>query len=238
MSQQKKDINFSTFSSHPPMALFSNILFSTYCMPGTVVILFSSVQFSSVAQSCPTLQPHGLQHARSPCPSPTPRVYSNSCPLSPWCHPTISSSVVPFSSCLQSFPASGSFQWVTSSHLVAKLLEFQLQHQSFQWAFRTDFLQGLLDLLAVQVTLKSLLWHHSSKASTLRCWAFFIVQLSHPYMTTGKTITLTRQTFFSKVMFLLFNILSRLVIACLPRSKHLLISWLQSPFAVIWSPKR
>ena len=109
MSQQKKDINFSTFSSHPPMALFSNILFSTYCMPGTVVILFSSVQFSSVAQSCPTLQPHGLQHIRLLCPSPPPRAYPNSCPLSPWCHPTISFSVVPFSSHLQSFPALGSF---------------------------------------------------------------------------------------------------------------------------------
>ena len=110
MSQQKKDINFSTFSSHPPMALFSNILFSTYCMPGTVVILFSSVQFSSVAQSCPTLQPHGLQHIRLLCPSPPPRAYPNSCPLSPWCHPTISFSVVPFSSHLQSFPALGSFK--------------------------------------------------------------------------------------------------------------------------------
>ena len=80
-----------------------------------------------------SLWPHELQHARPPCPSPTPRVYSNSCPLSWWCHPTMSSSVVPFSSCLQSFPASGSFKWVSSSHQVAKGLEFQLQHQSFQW---------------------------------------------------------------------------------------------------------
>ena len=110
MSQQKKDINFSTFSSHPPMALFSNIFFSTYCMPGTVVILFSSVQFSSVTQSCPTLWPHGLQHIRLPCPSPPPGAYPNSCPSSPWCHPTISFSVVPFSSHLQSFPPLGSFQ--------------------------------------------------------------------------------------------------------------------------------
>ena len=95
-----------------------------------------------------------------------------------------------------------------------------------------------LDLLAVQGTLKSLLQHHSSKASVLQHSAFFIVQLSHPYMTTGKTIALTRQTFVGKVVFLLFIMLSRLVIAFLPRSKHLLISWLQLPSAVIWEPKK
>ena len=95
-----------------------------------------------------------------------------------------------------------------------------------------------LDLLAVQGTLKSLLQHHSSKASTLRCSAFFTVQLSHPYMTTGKTIALTRWTFVGKVMSLLWNMLSRLVITFLPRSKHLLISWLQSPSAVILGPKK
>ena len=89
-----------------------------------------------------------------------------------------------------------------------------------------------MDLLAVQGTLKSLLQHHSSKALILQCSAFFIVQLSHPYMITGKTIALTRQTFFGKVMSLLFNMLSRLVITFLPRSKRLLISWLQSPSAV------
>ena len=100
-------------------------------------------------------------------------------------------------------------------------------------SFRMDW----LDLLAVQGTLKSLLQHHSSKASVLWCSAFFIVQLSHPYMTSGKTIALTRWTFVGKVMSLLFNMLSRLVIAFLPRSKHLLISWLQSPSAVILEPK-
>ena len=93
-----------------------------------------------------------------------------------------------------------------------------------------------MDLLAVQGTLKSLLQHHSSKASILWHSAFFIVQLSHPFMTTGKTIALTRWTFVSKVMSLLFNMLSRLIIAFLPRSKHLLISWLQSPSAVILEP--
>ena len=99
-----------------------------------------------------------------------------------------------------------------------------------------SFKMHWLDLLVVQGTLESLLQHHTSKASILRCSAFFTVQLSHPYMTTGKTIALTRQTFVGKVMSLLFNILSRLVITFLPRSKHLLISWLQSPFAVILEP--
>ena len=95
-----------------------------------------------------------------------------------------------------------------------------------------------LDLLAVRGTLKSFLQHRSSKASILRCSAFFIVQLSHPYMTTGKSIALTRQTFVDKVMSLLFNMLSRSVITFLQRSKHLLISWLQSPSAVILEPKK
>ena len=146
-----------------------------------------------------TLQPHRLQHSRLPCTSPTPRACSNLCPSSRWCHPTISSFVIPFSSCLQSFPAKGLFKWVSSSYQVAKVLEFQLQHQSFQKylgliSFRMDW----LDLLAAQGTLKSLL-HHSSKASILPCSAFFIVRLSHPYMTTGKTIVLTRWPFVSKV---------------------------------------
>ena len=101
-------------------------------------------------------------------------------------------------------------------------------------SFRID----LLDLLAVQGTLKSLLQHHSSKASILRCSAFFIVQLSHPYMTTAKTIALTRWTFVGKLMSLLFNMMSRLVIVFLPRSKRLLISWLQSPSAVILEPPK
>ena len=101
-------------------------------------------------------------------------------------------------------------------------------------SFRIDW----LDLLAVQGTLKSLLQHHSSKASILCCSAFFMVQLSHPYMTTGKTIALTRRTFVGKVKSLLYNMLSRLVIGFLPRSKCLLISWLQSPSAMILEPKK
>ena len=129
----------------------------------------------------------------------------------------------------------GLFQWVSSSHEVVTVLQFPLQHQSFQWIFRTDFLQ---DGLAVQGTLKSLLQHHSSKASILQYSAFFIVQLSYPYTTTDKTISLTRRIFVGKVMSLLFNMLSRLVITFLPRSKHVLISWLQSPSAVILEPKK
>ena len=121
---------------------------------------------------------------------------------------------------------------------VAKVLEFHLQHQSFQWTPRTDLLRmDWLDLLAVQEILKSFLQHHSSKASILLGSAFFTVQLSHPYMTTGKTIVLTRQTFAGKVMTLLFTMPSRLVITFLPWSKCLLISWLQSPSVVILEPK-
>ena len=101
-----------------------------------------------------------------------------------------------------------------------------------------SFRMNSLDLLALQGTLKSLLQHHSSKASILRCSAFFIIQLSYPYVTTGKTIALTRQTFVGKAISLLFNMLSRLVITFLPRSKHLIISWLQSPSAVILEPRK
>ena len=169
----------------------------------------------------------------------SPRVCTNSCPLSRWCQPIISSSVVPFSSCPQYYPALGSFQWVGSSHQVAKALELQLQHQFFQWIFRVDsFRTDSTDLFAVQGTLKSLLQHHSSKTSILLCSAFFVVLLSHPYINTGKTIALTMWTFVNSVMSLLFNTLSRVSIAILPRSKHLLISWLQSQSAVILEPKK
>ena len=165
------------------------------------------------------------------------RVYSHCSPLSWWCHPTISSSVIPFSSCLQSFPALGSFpvsQFFTSDgqSIGSFSSSFSLSNEY------SGLISFRLDLLAVQGTLKSLLQHHSSKASILRCSPFFIVQLSHPYVTTGKTIALTRQTFVGKGMSLLFNMLSRLVIAFLPRSKHLLTSWLQSPYAVILEPQK
>ena len=118
-------------------------------------------------------------------------------------------------------------------------MEFQLwHHSSKEQPGLISFRMGWLDPLAVQGTLKSLLQHHSSKASILQCSAFFTVQLSHPYMTTGKTITLTRWTFVGKIMSLLFTMLSRLVITFLPRSKPLLISWLQSPSAVILECKK
>ena len=133
----------------------------------------------------------------------------------------------------------GLFKWVSSSQQVAKNWSFRFsispsnEHPGLIY-FRMDW----LDLLAVQGSLKSLLQHHSSKASILLCSAFFIVQLSHPYMTIGKTIVLTRRTFVDKLMSLLFNMLSRLVITFLPRSKCLLISWLQSPSAVILEPPK
>ena len=142
------------------------------------ILIISSVQFSHSVVS-DSLRPHEPQHARPPCLSPTPGVYSNSCPSSRWCHPAISFSVIPFSSCPQSFPAAGAFPMNNSSHEVAKVLEFQLQYQSFQWTPRIDLL---------------------SKASICWCSAFFTVQLSHLNMTTGKTIALTRWTFVGKVM--------------------------------------
>ena len=117
----------------------------------------------------------------------------------------------------------GLFQWVCTSHQVAKVLELQLQHQFFQYSGVISFRIDWFDLLAVQGTLKSLLQHRSSEASVLQCSAFFRVQLSHPYMTTGKTISLTIQTFVGRVMSPLFNMLSSFVIPFLPRSKHLLI---------------
>ena len=133
------------------------------------------------------------------------------------------------------------FKWVSSSHHVAKYWIFSFNISSSNEhpgliSFRMDWLD--LETGWIQGTLKSLLKHHSSKASILRGSAFFIVQLSHPYVTTGKTIALTRQTFVDKVMSLLFNMLSRLVITFLPRSKCLLISWLQSPSAVILEPPK
>ena len=130
-----------------------------------------------------SLQPHGLEHTRLLCPSLSPRVCSNPCPLSQWCHPTISSSVIPFSSCLQSFLASVSFplfQWVTSLHQVAKVLELQLQHQSFsEYSGLISFRIDWFDFLAIQGTLKSLLQHHNLKASILWRSAFFQLSISH-----------------------------------------------------------
>ena len=175
-----------------------------------------------------SLQPHGLQHTRPPYLSPTPGACSNSCPLSRWCHPNISSSVIPFSSHIQSFPASGSFQM---SQLFAsgwsKDCSFSFSiSPSKEYSGLISYTIDWFDLLAVQGTLKSLLQHHSSKASILQHSVFFMVQLSHPYMTTGKTIALTRQTFAGKIMSLPFNMLSRLVTIFLSRRECLLILWM------------
>ena len=165
-------------------------------------IQLNSIQFSLSVMS-DSLQPHEPQHARPPCPSPTPRVHLNPCPLNRWCHPTISSSVVSFSSCPQEeiFPSIRVFSGESALHIrwpkywsFSSNISPSNEHPGL--IFRMDW----LDLLAVQGTLKSLFQHHSSKASILLHSAFFIVQLSHPYMTTGKTIALTRRTFVNKVM--------------------------------------
>ena len=145
-----------------------------------------------------------------------------------------------FLSHLQSFPASGSFQmsqFFTTGDQSIKSFSFNIS-PSNEYSGLISFRMNWLDLLTVQGTLKSLLQHHSSKASVLRCSGFFMVQLSYLYMTTGKIIALSRWTFVGIIMSLLFNMLSRLVIAFLPRSKCLLILWLQSPSAVIWEPKK
>ena len=201
--------------------------------------MLSLIQFSSVAQSCLTLWPHGLQHDRPPCSLPTPRVYSNLYPFSQWCHPAISSSVVPFSSCLQLFPASGSFPmsqpFISGGQnigVAASTSVLPMNTQDWSPLGWTGWIslqsKGHSRVFSNTTVQKHQLWHS----------AFFRVQFSHPYMTTGKTIALTRWTFVGKVMSQLLNMLSRLVITFLPRSKHLLISWLQSPLAVILEPKK
>ena len=183
-----------------------------------------------------SLWPHGLHAVCQPSLSFT-RVCSNPWPLSWWCHPTFSfchpllilSSIFPS---IRVFTNESAFcirwpkYWSFSFNISPSNEHPGLNSSRMNW----------LDLLAVQGTLKSLLQHHSSKASILQCSAFFIVQLSHPYMTTGKTKVLTRWTFVGKVMSLFLNMLSRLVITLFPRSKCLLISWLQSPSAVILEP--
>ena len=210
---------------------------------GWMLLYRKNIQFSSVQLSCSvvsaSLPPHESQHARPPCPSPTPGVYSNSCPSSRWCHPAISSCrplllLPPISPSIRVFSNESTLcmkwrkYWSFSFNICPPN-----EHQGLV-SFRMDW----LDLLAVQGTVKSLLRHHSSNASILRHSAFFTVQLSHPYMTTGKTIALTRRTFVGKVMSLLCNMLSRLVITFLPRNKRLLIPWLQSPSAVILEPQK
>ena len=198
------------------------------------------VQSSSVAQLCPALwDPVDCSMPDFPVP---PGSYSNSCPSSQWCHfllqwchPAILSSVVLFSSHLQSFPASGSFLMSQFFASGGQGIRISASASVLPMNIQDWFPLGWTGWISLQSKGLSrvFLQHHSSKASILRCSAFFIVQLSHPYMTTGKTIALTRWTFVDKLMTLLFNMLSRLVITFLPRSKPFLISWLQSPTAVI-----
>ena len=190
--------------------------------------------------SCPimssSLQPLELQHARLLCPSPSPEVCPSSCPLHWWCHPATSSSDALFSFCLQSFPASGTFQM---SQLFTSIRWPKYWCFSFSFSPSDEFSELIslkIDwfvLLAVQETLRSFLQHHSLKAPILQCSAFLTVQLSQPYVTSGKTIALTVRTFVGRIISLLFSTLSRFVIAFLPICKYLLISWLQWPFTVI-----
>ena len=186
-------------------------------------LVFMLLFFSHLVLS-DSFHPHGLQYTRLPCPSPSPDACSNSCPLSQWYHPTISSSVLLLLPSI--FPSIKVFSNELVLHIrLPKYWRFSFSssnEHSGLISFRIDW----FGRLAVQ-TLKSLLQHHSSKASILQHTAFFMVQISHPYMTTEKTIALTRWTFIGKVMSLLFNTLIRFVTAFLPRSKNLLISRLQ-----------
>ena len=172
-------------------------------------MIVSSDQFSHSVVS-DSLRPHESQNARPPCPSSAPRVHSNSCPSSWCCHPAISSSVVPFSSCPQFLPVSESFPMSQSTLRMRwpNYWSFSFNiSPSNEYSGLKSFRMDWLNHLEVQGTLKSLLQHHGSKGSIPQCSAFFTVQLSHPYMTTGKTIALTRLTFVGKVMYLLFNML-------------------------------
>ena len=203
---------------------------------GLISFHFSSVQFSLSVMS-DSLQPHELQHTRPPCPSPAPGVNSGSLVVMPsnhliLCHPLLLLPSICSSIRIFSNESALHIRW-------SKYWNFGFSiNPSNEYSGPISFRMDWLDLLSVQGTLKSLLQHQSSKASVLWHSAFFIVQLSHSYMTTGKAIVLTSQTIVGKVMSLVFKMLSRLVITFLPRSKHLLISWLQSSSTVILEPPR
>ena len=179
-----------------------------------------------------SLQHRELKHARLPCSSLSAGVCANCCPLNPWCHPTISSSVTPFSSYLQCFSASGFFpmHWLFTSdgQSIGASASASVLPINIQGWFPLGW-TGWISLQSKGLSRVFLLQHHKSKASILQLSAFFMLQLSHLYMTTGKTITLTMRIFVGKAMSLHFNTLSRFIIAFLPSSKCLLISWLQSP---------
>ena len=169
------------------------------------------------------LRPNESQHARPPCPSPTPGVHPDSRPSSQWCHPAISSSVVPTPPAPNPSQHQSLFQWVNSLHEVAKVLEFQLQHPSKEIPGLISFRMDQLDLLAVQGTSPT----PQFKGINYLALSLFYCPALTLYMTTGKTIALTRGNFIGKIISLFFNTLSRFVIPCLLRSKHLFISWLQ-----------
>ena len=216
---------YSKVSYHPKFSLGSRFSFHSVSLQlSCSVVSDSATSWTAARQACLSITNSGA------C--------SDSCPSSWWCHPTIPSSVIPFYSCLQSFPASGSFpisQFLTSGvqsigvSPLSSVLLINIQDRSpLGWT-------GWISLHT-----KGLSWVFSNTTdqSISQCSAFFIVQLSHPYMTTGKTIALTTQPFVRKVMSLLLNILSRVFITFLPRSKRILISWLQSPSAEILKPPK
>ena len=197
----------------------NRILFSTWAtqVEAPSSVKWSEFQFSHSVVSH-SLWSHGVQHIRIPSPSPTPGVYSNSCALNRWCHPTISSSVIPFSSHLQSFPASGSFQMSQIFASGGQSIGVSASASVFPVNIQDWFLLGWTGWISLQSNGLSRVF---SNTTVQKPSAFLIVQLSHPYMTTGKTTALTRQTFVGKVMSLFFNMLSMLVIAFLPSSKCL-----------------
>ena len=223
----------------PVSLLLSCIQGCRYHLSKFHIYAFSSVQFSCSVVS-DSLRPHESQHARPPCPSPTPGVHSDS-----HVH-RVSNAIQPSHPLLSPSPPAPN---TSQHHSLFQKPTLRMRWPKY-WRFSfsiipskeipglISFRMDWLDLLAVQGTLKSLLQYHSSKASILQRSAFFTVQPSHPYITTVKTIALTRPTFVGKVMSLLLNMLSRLVVTFLPRSKRLLISWLQSPSAVILEPKK
>ena len=194
-------------------------------------------QFSSVTVLSDSLRLHVLKHSRLPCLSQTPGACSNSCPLHQWCHPTVSSSIVPFSSCLQSFPAIGSFHmsqfFVSGGQNIGASVSASVCPMNVQDWFPSGQLARSHSPRDSEVFSKT--QFKSMNSSVL---SFLYVPILTSIHDHWKTIDLTKQTFVSKVMSLLFNILSRLVTAFLPRSKHLLITWLQSPSAMILEPKK
>ena len=199
--------------------------------------LFSLIsQFSHSVMSC-SLQPYGLQHTRPPCSSPTPGVYSNSYQSSQWCHPTISSFVILFSFCLQPFPTSRYFSMSQFFPLGGQRIGASVSASLLPMNIQDWFPLGWTGWISLQSKRLFRVFSNTTIKSINSSVLSFMVPLSHPYMTTGKTTALTRWNFVGKIMSLL-NMLSRLVIAFLPRSKRLLISWLQSPSAVILEPKK